>query len=305
MGGACERQIFEDITGIAVPFFFITSGFFFFENRDKNNIYEYLLKLTKTYLKWTIIYLPLTIVYYINQKYSVLKAIEIFVQRFLLVGENYYSFHLWYLHALICCVILYAIIEKGISKNLIRFMLVISYVLYIGGRVISYFYSHENLIPLFSKISTQYMKIFITTRNGLFVGLCFFMVGIVLSENKHKLTLIKRRYCWIGFFSCGILNHYGLFVFLPVEVACLWVIAFNSLIETKEDTKVIRKASGMNYYVHMYPVTILALLNPANWGFLYAFIVASIITIAISTVYVLKKYRVRVAEGKKNENYIF
>ena len=53
---------------LAVPFFFTTSGFFFFRNYDSENedlnetrLKKALIRLFRIYLIWTIIYLPYTI----------------------------------------------------------------------------------------------------------------------------------------------------------------------------------------------------------------------------------------------------
>lgn len=62
------RQIFEAIYSLAVPFFFIASGFLLFRKislplteEGEQRIKSYLSRMCRLYLVWTIIYLPLTI----------------------------------------------------------------------------------------------------------------------------------------------------------------------------------------------------------------------------------------------------
>lgn len=66
--GIC-KDILNDIFALAVPYFFITSGFLLFRKTDINNwgsndkkrLLRYLVKILKLYGAWTLIYLPLTI----------------------------------------------------------------------------------------------------------------------------------------------------------------------------------------------------------------------------------------------------
>ena len=84
--GVIGKYLFDDLTGVAVPFFFITSGFFFCERGGKNNVLQYIEKLGKTYLKWTIIYMPLTILYYYSRGENIAQIIWIIIWRFVFVG---------------------------------------------------------------------------------------------------------------------------------------------------------------------------------------------------------------------------
>lgn len=62
------KIIFEGIYSLAVPFFFMASGFLLFrkariplEDVGKARILSYLKRMLKLYVVWTLIYLPLTI----------------------------------------------------------------------------------------------------------------------------------------------------------------------------------------------------------------------------------------------------
>ena len=94
----------QTVCRLAVPFFFVSSGFFFFRKWDKNHpeanqeaLSRYEKRLGKIYLIWTIIYLPYTIWDYTRAGF---RFYHIFAYlRDLLLNGSYY--HLWFLPALI------------------------------------------------------------------------------------------------------------------------------------------------------------------------------------------------------------
>ena len=286
-------QLFEDITGIAVPFFFITSGYFFVVSGAVERRQNYLLKLFKTYIMWTVIYLPFTFFYYIvQQQYNVFQTFLYFMQRILLVGENYYSFHLWYIHGLIFCVVLYVILLKILkpqNKKMSVHMFIFAFALYVGGRALSFVASQEKLYPIISYIAKQYMNIFITTRNGPLFGFCFFMIGVMFSQHQKICEIIKKRICVVVFCVTAILNHLGCFFLLPLEVAALWILILKLRADIQIDTKIFRKASEMNYYVHMYPVSLFAIILPKQADFFFVLIICVLITIIVSGIYIGSK----------------
>ena len=62
----------QTICRLAVPFFFMISGYFLFrkihnEEEDKDVLKKYLFRLLKIYLIWTVIYLPYTCLLYTSR----------------------------------------------------------------------------------------------------------------------------------------------------------------------------------------------------------------------------------------------
>lgn len=89
--------IYNAIVNIAVPIFFIISGFLLFNKMDgcdtsKENltrIKNYFFKILKRYCIWTVIYLPLTIYYYIINGKSIYYNIFYFFRGFLLRAKTF------------------------------------------------------------------------------------------------------------------------------------------------------------------------------------------------------------------------
>ena len=97
-------KIYELMVNMAVPFFFLASGYFlgmkmnwsFAENLDDTNrIIKQLKKIIQMYLIWTVLYLPLAIYHFISLKTIPIKAVLIYIRGFLFIGEQYNSWPLY------------------------------------------------------------------------------------------------------------------------------------------------------------------------------------------------------------------
>ncbi|MEG2053846.1 MAG: acyltransferase family protein, partial [Oscillospiraceae bacterium] len=113
---------------IAVPFFFICSGFFMVHNlKDKNKFKKYIFHLIKLYLIWTVLNLPVLIISNINANVPLNTAITKFIFNFFVNGSY---LQLWYFVALIVAVcIMYLLVN--IFKFADYAVLIFSGVLYL------------------------------------------------------------------------------------------------------------------------------------------------------------------------------
>ena len=88
---------------VAVPFFFVISGFFLFRKmplgreQELERIRRWTLKSLKMYLIWTAIYLPFTVYGWWLDGLTWRQCILQFSRNLLFCGENYLSWPLWYL----------------------------------------------------------------------------------------------------------------------------------------------------------------------------------------------------------------
>ena len=157
--------ITDVITRLAVPFFFTIAGFLIAQNENKgpNYIKNYLIELFKTYLFWSILYLPFGLRYIINLHIAwYLYPIAILL-GILYIGIYY---HLWYFPALFFSICILSFWKKRWSISLLTF---ISFLLLIIGSSESYFgYFNDFWQNIFQ---TYYFSIFYITRNFLFFGL--------------------------------------------------------------------------------------------------------------------------------------
>ena len=210
---------------LAVPFFFTTSGFFFFRNYDSENedlnetrLKKALIRLFRIYLIWTIIYLPYTIFDYTHTGFHI-KYLFTYVRDFFLNGSYY---HLWFLPALMLAdVIVYCLYKK---KGL-NFTLLITFILYFVGYLINVYTPIWESIPGVSFFFGFFTKTLSTARNGIFFGPMFIAIGLLLSRTRRlpkKVSLIGFLISFVLFFAeVSLYRHFGILRDLTSMYICL------------------------------------------------------------------------------------
>ena len=129
------------------------------------------IKILKVYLVWSAIYLPLTVCGYFAEGRSALRYLIVCLRNYVLVGENFYSWTLWYLNGLIFALFLINVLLKKFS---IKQIAGIGVFVYLIGIVLTILNSHLERLPLFLERPVDlYFSLFVTTRNGLFQSLVF------------------------------------------------------------------------------------------------------------------------------------
>ena len=154
-------NMYSVITNLAVPFFFICSGFLLskkFNNNlyDSNNITiikKSLIKFVKLYVIWSVVYFPLALAYYKLNGFTIKYAILDYIRGFFLVGEHYNSWILWYVLATIYTLILVMILIK-LKVNVKIFVAVGIVFLFLGVGI-----DYINVMVLFNEL-------YICYRNG-------------------------------------------------------------------------------------------------------------------------------------------
>ena len=120
-------HIFDDcFTVYAVPIFYACTGFLLIVNGNEENsislrhhIRKTIKKVVRLYLIWTAVYMPLTIYGWTVNKNLYSDSIAIsavkFIRSFLFVGENYYSWTLWYLNGLIVALLIIYVLSNKMT----------------------------------------------------------------------------------------------------------------------------------------------------------------------------------------------
>ena len=95
------------LTSVAVPFFFVVSGFFLFlkmtgdRKADMERLRRWTLKALKMYLIWTAVYLPFTVYGCVLDGLTIRQSLLMFFRNLVFVGEHFMSWPLWYLLGLV------------------------------------------------------------------------------------------------------------------------------------------------------------------------------------------------------------
>ena len=162
------------VLDMAVPFFFICSGFFIQNKVSKSNDLFCVLKRSfvrylKLYLLWHIIYFPVALRFLLVNSHDFKENLIYCVHNFLFVGEIVLSWPLWYLHGLIVSIILVYFLYK-IKLSLIQIWIVSIMLMLLG-----YFIGIASVSDEYSSIKAISQSIVgllgSAERNGPFSGI--------------------------------------------------------------------------------------------------------------------------------------
>lgn len=233
------------IYGLAVPFFFVTSGFLMWNKVSASTNEEKIIRVTVwlkrvllLYVLWTLIYLPYAIYGFIHDDVNFTSAVLVFFRNFLLVGENFWSWQLWYLLALVVsgCLI-WICLKCGLG---VKGMVLVAGSLLMVGFLISE--SHD------TEISRLYFRVFKTLRNGFFEGFPYMVIGIMVAESKELpiWLLIVILLCSMIIYLYGV--KMSLFFLMWSMVSLLLQTDINISFEV---SSALRVSSKVIYLMHM------------------------------------------------------
>lgn len=197
MGPGLAQGVVEAVECVAVPFFFVTSSFLCFRGVDLSEFAgpsgrgsagarrarATIRKLLRLYVVWSLVYLPVTILGFVLSGTRWQVALLAFARGFLLVGENFCSWPLWYLLASVTAFsIVYSMLRGGASWRAI---------LAIGIVASAMGYAMQGLRGcggLLGQALDLYFLAFINVRNGLFVGLPYVSVGLAIAAKRRAIA---------------------------------------------------------------------------------------------------------------------
>lgn len=258
----------------AVPFFFISSGFFVSlkSREDPTYFKKYIFALIKLYLFWSILYIPfgfqwiernIDIPYYL---YPIALLLGIFY-----IGTYY---HLWYMPALIFSLIA---VEWYTKRFRHRSLLPVTFLLFCIGSLETYYGIVH--IPEIQHIIDNYMAIFFTTRNGLFFGLFFVACGYYLSKPNRAIHIEHKR-LWLAVCSVVLvieayflketltLNFNFLIMLAPCTVL-LFLVLRDTDVKWHFDYHKMRFYGEYYYFTHAFFLVlipeILAVFDKRSW----------------------------------------
>lgn len=250
---------------IAVPFFFVTSGFLLYRKTsykdfDTEYTVRYLKRILRLYLVWTIIYFPVILPGLLNNEKGLLYAVLKYIRDIVFVGS--YA-HLWYFPALIFAVALTSfLLSKKVSPLTI---LLISAVLYFFGLFAQSWYGFILPVKLLSPeiwiVLKQAEKIIVTTRDGLFDAFFFVSMGMYIAFSDIRIkpekaaslfgismlallieTLILQR--------LGFAREHDMYLFLGPSVFFLFCFLIDVELTDSPIYKKMRSLSTLIFCIH-------------------------------------------------------
>lgn len=174
-------KFLNSIFNLAVPIFFVYSGYFFaYEDKliKKDKLVKYSKHIMKLYVLWSIIYLPICIMVYIENGYSIQECLHNYSNGFFKLGQHPYSWQLWYLWSLIFISIILYIFE--LLKFEDKAEIFLCFILFL-------IFSQK------SSISNVYIN---RIMYGNCAGIGYFAAGMLLKK-INVATRNNKYYCYI------------------------------------------------------------------------------------------------------------
>ena len=247
------------IARIAVPFFFMTSGFFLISRYTCNDdkLKAFIKKTAIIYAAAILIYIPINLY---NGYFSMEYLLPNIIKDIVFDGTLY---HLWYLPA--------SIIGATIAWYLVKKLdypkaLVVTVILYIVGLFGDSYYGISEKIPILNNFYESIFQVSDYTRNGIFFAPIFFVAGGIIAE---KMSVVSQKQ-WeiLGFavsfalmfaeamtlHSFDVQRHDSMYLFL---IPCMFFL-FCTLLHWKGKRVVwLRTLSLLVYIIH--PMMIVAI----------------------------------------------
>lgn len=295
------------IARIAVPFFFMTTGFFLISryNYNSDKLESFIKKTSIIYGIAILLYLPLNIY---NGYFSMDNLLPNIIKDIVFDGTLY---HLWYLPASIigAAIAWYLVKRVGVSVALI-----VTSTLYVVGMLGDSYYGFAEKIPFLQKMFALIFEVSDYTRNGLFLAPLFFVLGGIIAD-KDKAIKVTFQKSVVGFvislaFMLGegmILHHLGvqrhdsMYIML---VPCMFFL-FNALTYWKgQRMKALSSLTLIVYIIHPMIIvivrmcaTILRMQSILIENSLVHYVVVSVLSVVASIV-LLRLYS-RLGRSKK------
>jgi len=289
---------------IAVPFFFVTSGFLFGKKYYKDE--ENLKNITKKQIKglaipfvfWMLVSLPYNIITYKGGNLT----------KFLIQRTIFYPWGaMWYVLALIIAIqISYIFLKYNKLKIAIIFSLIFFLIALIGN---SYYFVIDG--TQIHKMIDKYIDLFVSFRNGIFVGFPLFTFGLYFTQFEEKVRKSKKCLIYVTLIillllqTCEVtlirnkhyIDDHGYYLTTaPIALCILSICVKNKNIHISIlNTEILRDISVGMYFMHSPILNYTKLIDKDinKWAM---FIGTVTITILISLLF----YKIKVLLKEKN-----
>lgn len=253
----------ETFCRIAVPFFFISSGFFYYKKlAEGKGVKEYITRICSLYAVYTAIYLLCRIPQIAADPLGALW--EWFKKIFI-----YASYiHLWYMIALIAsCLVIFLLHKK--LKVKIEIIAAVSFVFYLCGTMLFSYGFYFRQFSAIDAFAEWYYRCFFGIENAFFIGLLYVSLGCLIKKYSEKIknsgkhlifaiifTALTSATQYVKYIKFGDDAGYLTSLFMVPAAVC-WFICVclkNTDVRYKDAGVFARKESSLIYFWHMFIV---------------------------------------------------
>ncbi|OJG28550.1 amino-acid racemase [Enterococcus caccae] len=254
---------------VAVPFFFMITGYFLlgrlslnFSYNNSQRVKKYLYKIGMIYLYSILLYFPLSLLNgTISLKMNILLKVLIFDGSF---------YHLWYFPAIIIGTILVSLLLRSVGFKLTVAFSICLYLVGLGG---DSWYGIVSQIPLLNKLYSFIFSWTDYTRSGLFFAPIFLCLGILVYRKNKKLTALKGLNLLFYVFIIGMIiesiflhrftniKHDSMYLLLPLGIFILFLM----LLKWQPKLKVKESADLTLLVYIIHPLVIVIVHSISNY----------------------------------------
>ena len=285
---------FTSLCRIAVPFFFVTTSFFFFRKANPN-IKAYTKRLLILYGLWFIIELPL--VYhrlFVNFDHSLIVQILNCIRCVLLSNTWGAS---WFIMACVISVNIVYFLSKKIDNYKLLIVGVLFYVMSLIGS------SYSGIIDTFLPIQLvkwhHLLSMAFVPANSFIVAILYIVIGKIIAEgggvslNKNVIIFSVTIVAMLGALEVVLVRWSAeitdAFLFLPLLTFWMMLLLLKTEVVIRKDlSKLFRNMSILIYILHAFLVDVNFIFKWYNYGLFFTFftlfvsILVSIIIIQLS-----------------------
>ncbi|MDI4644007.1 acyltransferase family protein [Cohnella hashimotonis] len=183
-GPSADFLIDGALTRIAVPIFFMTSGFFYFRKltgdplADRRHLLRYLGSIAKLYAIAILLYVPLNVYngYFSSPKFGTLDLL-----RDLVFDGTFY--HLWYLPALMIGIAMLHGLYRALKPAAV---MIVAFLLYAVGLLGDSYYGLIAGSGVLTGWYSAMFHVFDYTRNGLFFAPVYLALGAFVARSEKQ-----------------------------------------------------------------------------------------------------------------------
>lgn len=299
-----------NLFNLAVPFFFIESGFLLGHKlsstcSDEHSIWEirrYRNKILKMYLIWTVVYMPLAAAHYVLEGETIIRSVLLYIDGLFLLGEHYNSWILWYLLSTVYALIFAEILLRhGIEM---KGVLAVGWVILFISYGIDKFTVMNNLSGIFEKL--RLMLRYSIVNGRIFGGFFYIPFGIAMANRNFRK--FKWMYASVFIFSLFILvQSQGFIKKLAVTASAIGLTGIVNNMQLPESSiwRWLRKSSVIVYFIHLYVWTFFYMVKYGKKTYgMEAFLVTAGVSIGISAIIIIyENTKSRMDKERIKRNY--
>lgn len=239
-------EIIQWFIALAVPFFFITSGYLLERkladiptiDLKRKCLSDRSGKLLKIFIYWLIIYLPIAIYVYSFSDYPIWKDILAYIRSVILNGETPYAWPLWFIYSMsiVLFILSKALFRKYALPLLTGLFIIVSFLN--SATDFGYILGDSQAIRIFNMLTHR------TIGGGIYI-----LGGIIIYKYENQL---RNYYVVIAMTIYSLISY---FFHLPFSALAggisLFVFALMLNPPQSEVFLTLRKLSMWIYYTHM------------------------------------------------------